>query len=279
MDGQYQFDIDTQAQHVSGEGDRQRWAVTLGSAWNIGDKPNGGYILAAVAEVLGQAVSRSGAPQHPHPLTITGHYLRPSTSGPAELDVQILRTGRTFTTVHSTFVQGAKPRLHVLATYGDLASQRGPTLQTAAPPELPPPDECINRKDTDGFPPDSTMGSQVDVRLHPDTGWLTGTPRGVGESRAWIRFADGRSADPVALLFFADALPPTVFDVLAERTWVPTVEFTVHVRAQPAPGWIRAVTRTRHLIDGRFEEDGELWDSEGRLVAMSRQLAMVMQGG
>lgn len=275
----FQFDIDTAATHVSGEGTHQQWATTLGDRWSIGDKPNGGYVLAAVGRVLGQAIARSGAPQHEHPLTITAHYLRPSEPGPAQLDVEILRTGRTFTSAHTTFVQGGKARLHVLATFGHVDDQNGPSHQVGEPPVLPAPEDCVSRSDSDGFPPASSMGTQVEVLLHPDTGWVSGKRTDQAETRAWIRFADGRPADALALLFFSDALPPSVFEVLPDRSWVPTIELTVHVRSLPAPGWLRAVTRTRHLVDGRFEEDGELWDSEGRLVALSRQLGMVLNAG
>lgn len=47
----------------------------------------------------------------------------------------------------------------------------------------------------------------------------------------------------------------------------------MHLRALPAPGWLRVSHATRNLAGGHFEEDCEIWDSAGRLVAQSRQLA------
>jgi hypothetical protein len=69
-----------------------------------------------------------------------------------------------------------------------------------------------------------------------------------------------------------DALPPVTFD-LGLFGWAPTIELTVHVRAVPAPGWLQVRHATRNLAGGLFEEDCEVWDEAGRLVAQSRQLA------
>jgi len=56
-----------------------------------------------------------------------------------------------------------------------------------------------------------------------------------------------------------------------------TIELTVHLRARPAPGWVAFRTSTRFLSAGYFEEDAELWDSAGVLVAQSRQLALALR--
>jgi acyl-CoA thioesterase len=56
---------------------------------------------------------------------------------------------------------------------------------------------------------------------------------------------------------------------------VPTVELTVQLRARPAPGWMLGRFQTHDLSEGRLVEDAALWDSRGRLVAQSRQLALV----
>jgi hypothetical protein len=111
-----------------------------------------------------------------------------------------------------------------------------------------------------------------------DTPWGRQPGDGPFEITGWIRFADGSEPSVLSLLLMVDAYPPTLIGGL-EVGWVPTVELTTHVRARPAPGWLLGTFRTRFLIDGLLEEDGELWDSEGRLVALSRQLAIALPRG
>ena len=70
-----------------------------------------------------------------------------------------------------------------------------------------------------------------------------------------------------------DAAAPAVLD-LGETTSV-TVQLTVHGRARPAPGWLACRVMTHHISGGYHEEDVELWDSTGALVAQCRQLAVL----
>jgi acyl-CoA thioesterase len=251
--------------------------LIFGDSWNIGDKPNGGYIMAAVARNM---CAHSGVVGSPHvdPVTITTHYLRPGEPGPAEVRTETLRIGRTFTNATAGLFQGTAQtlRTQTIATFGNLGDLGEPQYLEISAPDIPPPDACISRNDP-MFANLSKISDSTEVRLHPNTGWMSGTPNGRPQSIGWIRLRDGRDPDPWSLLYFADALPPTVFEILPDRAWVPTIEMTVHVRAKPAPGWILARMTSRHVADGKFEEDGELWDSTGRLVAQSRQLAMILQ--
>ena len=82
----------------------------------------------------------------------------------------------------------------------------------------------------------------------------------------------------VGLLVAVDAFPPTVFNANLPVAWTPTIELTAHVRARPEPGWLRCVFTTRFITGGFLEEDGEIWDASGRLVAQSRQLALLPRG-
>jgi hypothetical protein len=137
--------------------------------------------------------------------------------------------------------------------------------------------EVLRRGRRDLAPPDfmeqASFLNRLDLRLDPScVGWAVGDPSGRGLLQGWLRMADGREPDPLLMLLAVDALPPVTFD-LGMLGWTPTLELSVHVRADPAPGWLAVTHRTRNYAGGLLEEDAEVWDSTGRLVAQSRQLA------
>ncbi|MGA8979933.1 MAG: thioesterase family protein [Pedococcus sp.] len=255
--------------------------VALGDGWRIGGGVNGGILLATIGRAL--AVELGAAdderPAHPHPLAISAYFLTPGAPGPATVRTSVLRRGRSVSNGQASLLQddgsGAEvERVRVLATYGDLATMDEAATTTATPPELPPPDQCLS---TDQAPPQflkaASLLERLDLRLDPaTTGWAMGTPSGNGVIRGWLRMVDGREPDPLLLLLAVDALPPVAFE-LGLPGWAPTLELTAHVRARPAPGWLRVNLTSRTMSGGYLEEDAEVWDSEGRLVALSRQLA------
>ena len=104
-------------------------------------------------------------------------------------------------------------------------------------------------------------------------GWFLGRPSGRPASEFWMRFADGRETDLLSLPLLVDSTAPSVLELGAGST---TIQLTVHLRAHPAPGWLACRATTRFVSNGYHEEDFEVWDSAGTLVAQSRQLALIL---
>jgi acyl-coenzyme A thioesterase PaaI-like protein len=247
------------------------WSGTVEPGWDIAGNANGGYLLAICARAMSAALGR------PDPVTVTGHYLAPGKPGPVRVGVEVVKQGRTFGTATAGLVAGGRPLLQALGTFGELSEPggaSGPELVDHEPPSMPAPDECAEVVATDTFPP-PFMG-QVELRLHPDdANFLSGSPSGRPLMRGWFRLRDGEPVDTLALLCAVDAFPPTVFNAHLPVAWTPTVELTAHVRARPEPGWLRCRFATHFVTGGFLEADGEIWDGADRLVAQSRQLALV----
>jgi hypothetical protein len=261
------------------------WVGRIEPHWNIGTNPNGGYTLALAARGM------LAACQRPDPLTITAHYVAPPAMGPVLVRPEIVRTGRRYATVAASMVQDERELIRLLGAFGDLEAQEGPTRIGAAMPSIAAPEDCVRMLDLPdwggGRPMPEVMG-RYDLRLDPACQWvrshtdgeapITAAPDGSVpplEVTGWTRFADGSPPSVLGLLAMADAFPPTMVGH-GNVGWVPTIELTVHLRRRPAPGWILGAFTTRFLIDGLLEQDGELWDSAGRLVALCRQMALVL---
>ncbi|MFH1331451.1 MAG: thioesterase family protein [Actinomycetota bacterium] len=242
------------------------WEGEIAPGWDIGGNADGGYVLAIAARAAAEAAER------PDPVTITAHYLSPGRPGQVAIEAQVVRRGRRFAPVQALLSSCEGPVLAILGSFAALGRYEGPERVDADPPELPPPDDCFLLEPTATFPP-PFMG-QVELRLHPsDLGPAGGS--GPPRVRGWFRLPGGEPIDPLGLLVAVDAFPPTVLRAGLPLSWVPTLELTAHLRARPEPGWLRCTFATRFITGGFLEEDGEVWDSAGRLVAQSRQLALV----
>ncbi len=239
------------------------WRGELHSSWCIGTVPNGGYVLAVAGRVLREALP------HKDPLTVNAFYLAPTAPGPIDCRVELLRAGRNTSQAEVKMYQGGELKVQVTAAYTSLDTLQGASWSLHERPRYPQWNECqlnINKA--------VEFRQRVEIRFIDDPDiFRGGKPDGSGEFRGWAQLRDGAAPDVISLLMFADAFPPPAFSVYGPVGWVPTIELSVQVRAQPAPGPLQVHLRSRHLTRGIVEEDGEYWDSAGKLVAISRQSA------
>ena len=256
--------------------------------------PNGGAPAAVNGGVLMATVLRAvlDASPNPYPVATSASFLRVPHIGPAEVEVTWLKTGKTASTARAALLQDDVPVVDMTVTTGTLPDRRaasgngtaadGESLSwTGDRPAFPDMADCVDLgkwPGTDGVNGVAGFAAHVEVLLDPAvTGWRGNEPSGLPEMRGYVRLREHREPDALMLALAVDALPPVVFG-LGATGWAPTVELTWHMRAVPVAGSLRVAARSRHVSGGWFDEEAEVWDAAGRLVAQSRQLARVGRG-
>ncbi len=246
-----------------------RYQAELDPGYSFVGTVNGGYLMAVA---LRAAVDAS---PHEHPVSTAANFLRTAQGGPAQVWVEPRKAGRTVATSRVTIVQNDDPIVDLQVTTATLGEDE-PDWSSERSRPLPPLSECIafdSGKPGRGFP------DQVEMHYDPAVmGWLDGRPSGRLEGGGYFRLKHGIEPDPYVLAMAVDSLPPVALNT-GGQGWAPTVELTWHLRALPAPGWLELIGGGRLVTGGWFDEEVEVWDSAGRLVAQSRQLARVGRGG
>jgi acyl-CoA thioesterase len=246
------------------------WKAEVQPDWDIFGVSNGGYLMAIGARAMSESAEGR------LPVSVTAYFLRPVSAGPIEVAVDEIKAGRTFSTLGAT-MRAASDSITLLGSFAAPgAADTADLYVAAAPPELPPPEDCPRALPNPDGPLPPPLLAHFEERIHPDdVGPLQGRPTGVATVRGWFRLHDDEPLDAFTLLLVADAFPPAVFNADLPMAWTPTLEMTTQVRAAPAAGWLRCQFTTRFVSGGLLEEDGEIWDETGHLVALSRQLALV----
>ncbi|WP_196222622.1 thioesterase family protein [Micromonospora sp. CP22] len=187
--------------------------------------------------------------------------------GDADLLVSPRHQGGRTACVEVSLLQG-RPRARAVAK---LARVRGAEIPSA-PIDLA---GILTPEQTPRYDPpyrDQPWSRLLELRLIPDTGAGRAT-------RAWMRLNE--PARPVATLdalgraaVLIDAVPPGLFLSPRVPAFVPTIDFTLHLRPQPpAPrdGWYLVVSSTVWARDDFCMEDTSLYTSMGEMVAQARQ--------
>ena len=245
-------------------------AGAVSDNWSINGIPNGGYLMALTANAMQIHSSKKATP------IVTANYLSRCVPGSAEFHVERISRSTQFDRMEARLSQDGNEKIRALGTFVDEKIECVLERYEATHPEIAPRDTCIPVPSLPRF----TLLDNMAIRLDPAcAGWMGGKLTDKSEIRGWIKFKEDRPYDMVSIFLIADSFPPAIYATQGLAAWVPTIELTVNVRHIPETEWLKGVFRTRFVTCGLIEEDGEVWDEEGNLVAISRQIAQYRKSG
>lgn len=283
-----------------GEG---RFRAAVDPGWSTPIAANGGYLAAILVRAIeahgatGADGAAGHAPTTPRQLrSLTCHYLRPVRGGPLDVSVEVVRAGRRISTVKVTAVQDGKDTILALAALAVLDLPAAGAWEPEPPQIGPPPPrdaplidpDDYRRTGADGWlGPTPTMPPMFRrVRVAPRIGGVpfSNRPMPAGEAPetgGWIALPEARPIDAAFIALCTDVWWPPAFQPLGRPAIAPTIDLTIHVRAdippqglpdQPVLGWYRSTA----AHGGLMEEDAALFLPDGTLLAHARQLAIFM---
>jgi acyl-coenzyme A thioesterase PaaI-like protein len=223
-------------------------------------------VRAAQAELGSQA---------PAPRTISVQFLEAPRHGPVEIGVEILRGGKRVA-VCDVRMRDANLLVAQMTLVCSVPRVQETTLRPA-PLEAPPPEsvEVAEIESSAGGPP---MFTRVETRPIFGSAIFAGSQDAV--TGGWLALRDDAAPlDAARLCALCDLWWPAIYGRLTSIAGAPTLQLTVYLRSsQPeVHGPVLARFETCHLQEGHIEERGELWSSDGRLLAQSQQLALLLQ--
>lgn len=273
-----------------------RFRAQVDAGWSTPIAANGGYLAAILVRAL-EAEGLTQTDSGPRQLrSLTCHFLRPVKGGPLDVAVELVRAGRRISTVRLTAAQDGKDALLALAALAVLdlpaAGQWEPEPPQLAPPPLRdaplvPPDAYRRRGGegwlgrVPGMPP---MFERV--RVAPRIGGVPFSDRPLPpgeapETGGWISLPESRPIDAAFVALCTDVWWPPAFQPLGRPAIAPTIDLTIHVRADIPPDGlpdqpVLGTYRSTAAHGGLMEEDAALFLPDGTLLAHARQLAIFM---
>jgi acyl-CoA thioesterase len=248
------------------------YEAAISERWWTPRGPLGGYVMALIMRGIELALDDAARP----PRSLTVQFLRPPEAGPVVVRPVIERKGRSLTSATARLEQHDKLLALALAAFS--APWESPLLSDAEIPDVEPagPRDAVKRG-LDG----TTVGppafiDQLTMQQRFGEPAFSGSRHAV--TGGWLGLREERAIDSLAVLVLADAWYPAPWPRLKALAPAPTIEMNVLFRAAlPLPdSLLLGRFTTRHVQDGFFEEDGELWAPDGTLVAQSRQLGLLI---
>lgn len=269
-----------------------RYRGRLSDRWSAPVQPQGGVTTALALRAAELALGREDLGLRSLCTLFAGQV----PCGAVEVEVELLRNGRSASQVRSTVrpAEGDRTGHVVMATF--VAGRESPIGYAAAtPPPAPPPEQCVDRWRTEAPDHAELVGPRPTFFGHFDSRFVTGhvpwdppwDTRGDTDVVSWMRWHDTpRDADgavsPLALVPPCDTMPGAVFERHGKDDrffLVPSVDLTVQLfDTDLGPeGWMLRRNTTRWAGDGLAQAEMALFSADGRPLAFATQLMHVRE--
>jgi len=245
----------------------------------VGNTPHGGYLMAIMHKALTNVLPHSTA------ISSSVQYLDRIDAKPFELEVETFKTSRGSSSGIVKLKQDKKICTTFTGTCSDFEFMKGyDDLQKPLPKIFKDKDKndyvkMNYDKISKGFTP--AFIQQLECLIHPDHAWWNrekGSDNSDNEARcsAFLEM-EGGTPDQFCLSFYSDILPPVVSNKYGPLGWIPTITLTTHIRQLPSTSEVYADFKASDINKGYFEQDCNIWDLDGNLVASSRQLTRILK--
>ena len=252
--------------------DDDRFSATIAPGWWVVRGPHGGYIAAILLRAL---TERLDDPSR-HIRSFTVHFTAAPKEEPLAIETSIDRSGGSMSFLSARMSQAGGVVATALAAFSE--PWTGYEFDDAPMPEVPTPEQSFEvPKSGDNIP--AFLGN-FDMRACFGSLPFSGHHEAV--VGGWYRLNEPQVVDPMVMSTLLDAWAPAVFPKVTEMVVCPTIDLTMHFRtplplenARPEDYYLGRFS-SKLGREGFFEEDGEVWASDGRLIAQSRQLALAL---
>eukprot|EP01119_Soliformovum_irregulare_P005940 TRINITY_DN17692_c0_g1_i1.p1 TRINITY_DN17692_c0_g1~~TRINITY_DN17692_c0_g1_i1.p1 ORF type:complete len:280 (-),score=43.60 TRINITY_DN17692_c0_g1_i1:38-877(-) len=238
--------------------------------------PDGGYLMAIVLHGIAKVSGKD-------PLVATATYFSASQIGEASVKIRIIKETSRITFAEGELHQKGILRLSVIASFGVHRTGMEDVINNRSTYTLPPIQECMKATSPSHR---VTCYDSLDLFFSPYTlppfregDELTAPPKydqTEGEFNLWMKFNDDGPINLLSLAMWGDIAPPPTLSLAQGKSlpWVPTLQMQIQFRGIPKGNIIKFFSKTRFLMGGYCETDGEIFDADGTLLALCRQLAL-----
>jgi len=257
--------------------DDNKFIVNPDTNYFVGNTPHGGYLMAVMHKALTSILPHSTA------ISSSVQYLDRIDAKTFELEVETFKTSRGSSSGIVKLKQDNKICTTFTGTCSDFQFMKGyDGLQKPLPNIFNESDKkdyikMNYDKISKGFTP--AFIQQLECLIHPDHAWWNRDSSDKDNEARCSAFLEmqGGIPDQFCLSFYSDILPPVVSNKYGPLGWIPTITLTTHIRQLPSTSELYADFRATDINKGYFEQDCNIWDLNGNLVASSRQLTRILK--